>query len=55
MSFYSDPPQPMTSENVDVIIRSLDIDASDLVISVIPVHATWNASTENYSLNNASD
>lgn len=53
MSFYGDPPQPMTSENVDEF-EVWVFDASDLVISVIPVHASWNASTENYSLDEPS-
>jgi hypothetical protein len=54
MSFYSDPPQPMTAETVDEF-EVWVFDASDLEISIIPVHATWNASTETYSLNNSSD
>jgi len=53
MNSYSDPPQPMTSENVDKF-EVWVFDASDLVISVIPIHAPSNARTENYSLKNSS-
>jgi hypothetical protein len=53
MNHYSDPSQSMTSGNVDEF-EVWVFDASDLVVSVIPIQAPWNASSENYSLDSPS-
>ena len=53
MSAYSDPSEPMQSGNVDEF-EVLVFDATDLVVSVIPIQAPWNASSENYSLESSS-
>ena len=53
MNSYSDPSQSMTSGNVDKF-EVWVFDASDLAVSVIPIQAPWNASSENYSLENSS-
>jgi len=50
---YSDPSQSMTSENVDEF-EVWVFDASDFVVSVIPIQAPWDTNYENYSLDNSS-
>jgi hypothetical protein len=52
MNSHNDPSQSMTSGTVD----QFDIwifDASDLVVSVIPIQAPWDAKSENYDISDA--
>jgi hypothetical protein len=53
MNSYSDPPQSMKSGNVEDF-EVWVFNANDLVISVIPIHAPWNASSEKYYLDHSS-
>jgi hypothetical protein len=44
-----EPTGPMTAENVeDFDVRIFD--SRDLVVSVVPLHAPWSATAENYQL-----
>jgi hypothetical protein len=52
MNSYSEPPQSMRSGNVEDF-EVWVFDANDLVISVIPIHAPWNASSEKYYVENS--
>jgi hypothetical protein len=49
MNSHNDPSQSMSSGNVDEFdIRILD--ARDLVVSVVPIRAPWNAHSESYEV-----
>ncbi len=47
---HDEPIKTMTADNAE----EFDVwvfNSSDLVVSVLPVHAPWNAATENYEIN----
>ena len=49
MNRDNEPTTPMTAEDVE----QFDVwifDSSELVVSVIPIDAPWNAKTESYAL-----
>lgn len=47
---HDKPIRPMRVENVEEFdIRILD--ASDLIVTVVPLQAPWNATAEEYHLN----
>jgi hypothetical protein len=49
MNRDNEPTNPMTAENVE----QFDVwifDSSELVVSVIPINAPWNAKPESYAL-----
>ena len=49
MNRDNEPTNPMTAENVE----QFDVwifDSSELVVSVIPIDAPWNAKAESYAL-----
>ncbi len=50
MNMHDEPIKTMTADNAE----EFDVwvfNSSDLVVSVLPVHAPWNAATENYEIN----
>lgn len=44
------PIAPMTAENVEEFDVRI-CESRDLVVSIVPLHAPWSASAENYQLN----
>ena len=43
------PIEPMSAENVEEFEVRI-FDSEDLVVSVIPLHAPWNTTAENYEI-----
>ena len=42
--------RPMTAENVEEFDVRI-CESRDLVVSVVPLHAPWSATAENYEIN----
>ena len=53
MNSYRNPSLSMTAGNVDEF-EVWVFESSDLVVSVISIQAPWNASSEEYSIDNSS-
>ena len=49
MNRDNEPTNPMTAENVERFVVWI-FDSSELVVSVNPIHAPWNAKAESYAL-----
>lgn len=51
---HDQPVKPMTAENVDEFDVWI-LNSRDLVISIVPVDAPWNAAAENYEIGHSSE
>ena len=49
MNMHDEPVRAMTAENVDEFDVRI-FESCDLVVSVVPVRAPWNATAENYDI-----